>query len=77
RALLFEGDQRCIDILNLNNCNLQDCGRNDANAYICTFERGEKSAVVLGCSVSWSNERPLENKELKAIIGAWFTLWRD
>ncbi|GKA37444.1 hypothetical protein Tco_0724009 [Tanacetum coccineum] len=27
--------------------------------------------------VSWSNERPLENKELNAIIGAWFTLWRD
>ncbi|GKC95123.1 cryptochrome 2, partial [Tanacetum coccineum] len=27
--------------------------------------------------VPWSNERPLENKELNAIIGAWFTLWRD
>ncbi|GKA40479.1 retrovirus-related pol polyprotein from transposon RE1 [Tanacetum coccineum] len=26
--------------------------------------------VVLGCSVPWSNERPLENKELNAIIGA-------
>ncbi|GJV74109.1 hypothetical protein Tco_1494104 [Tanacetum coccineum] len=25
--------------------------------------------------VSWTNERPLE-KELNAIIGAWFTLWR-
>ncbi|GJT63701.1 hypothetical protein Tco_1015181 [Tanacetum coccineum] len=25
----------------------------------------------------WSNERPLENKELNAIIGSWFTLWRD
>nr|GEY44975.1 ulp1 protease family, C-terminal catalytic domain-containing protein [Tanacetum cinerariifolium] len=24
--------------------------------------------------VPWSNERPLENKELNAIIGAWFTL---
>ncbi|GJW99815.1 hypothetical protein Tco_0183729 [Tanacetum coccineum] len=33
--------------------------------------------VVLGCSVPWSNQRPLENKELNAIIGAWFTLWRD
>ncbi|GJZ67714.1 ulp1 protease family, C-terminal catalytic domain-containing protein [Tanacetum coccineum] len=33
--------------------------------------------VVLGCSVPWSNERPLENKEFNAIIGAWFTLWRD
>nr|GEX07816.1 hypothetical protein [Tanacetum cinerariifolium] len=33
--------------------------------------------VVLGCSVPWSNERPLENKELNAIIGDWFTLWRD
>ncbi|GKC48439.1 hypothetical protein Tco_1066161, partial [Tanacetum coccineum] len=27
--------------------------------------------------VLWSNEHPLENKELNAIIGAWFTLWRD
>ncbi|GJZ51459.1 hypothetical protein Tco_0605974 [Tanacetum coccineum] len=27
--------------------------------------------------VPWSNERPLENKELNAIIGAWFTLWPD
>ncbi|GJT56177.1 pyrophosphate--fructose 6-phosphate 1-phosphotransferase subunit alpha [Tanacetum coccineum] len=27
--------------------------------------------------VPWSNERPLENKELNAIIGAWFTLWRN
>ncbi|GKE36331.1 hypothetical protein Tco_1459736, partial [Tanacetum coccineum] len=27
--------------------------------------------------VSWSNERPLGNKELNAIIGAWFTLWGD
>nr|GEU32243.1 ulp1 protease family, C-terminal catalytic domain-containing protein [Tanacetum cinerariifolium] len=27
--------------------------------------------------VPWSNERPLKNKELNAIIGAWFTLWRD
>ncbi|GKB73395.1 ribonuclease H-like domain-containing protein, partial [Tanacetum coccineum] len=25
--------------------------------------------------VPWSNERPLENKELNAIIRAWFTLW--
>ncbi|GKC55086.1 putative DUF21 domain-containing protein, chloroplastic, partial [Tanacetum coccineum] len=33
--------------------------------------------VVLGCSVPWSNERPLKNKELNAIIGVWFTLWRD
>ncbi|GKA42430.1 pescadillo [Tanacetum coccineum] len=27
--------------------------------------------------IPWSNERPLEKKELNAIIGAWFTLWRD
>ncbi|PWA41133.1 Nucleotide-binding, alpha-beta plait [Artemisia annua] len=26
--------------------------------------------------VPWSDERPLENKELNAIIGALFTLWR-
>ncbi|GJT05329.1 hypothetical protein Tco_0839791 [Tanacetum coccineum] len=28
-----------------------------------------------GLMVPWTNERPLE-KELNAIIGAWFTLWR-
>ncbi|GKD50726.1 hypothetical protein Tco_1279702, partial [Tanacetum coccineum] len=28
-------------------------------------------------SVHWTNERPLENIELNAIIGTWFTLWRD
>ncbi|GJS26962.1 hypothetical protein Tco_0487582 [Tanacetum coccineum] len=27
--------------------------------------------------VPWSNELPLEKKELNAIIGTWFTLWRD
>ncbi|GJT70609.1 hypothetical protein Tco_1029895 [Tanacetum coccineum] len=27
--------------------------------------------------VPWSNEHPLENKELNAVIGAWFTLWQD
>ncbi|GJY75648.1 ulp1 protease family, C-terminal catalytic domain-containing protein [Tanacetum coccineum] len=27
--------------------------------------------------VPWSNEHPLENKELNAIIGAWFTLWQN
>ncbi|GJX97270.1 hypothetical protein Tco_0353068 [Tanacetum coccineum] len=27
--------------------------------------------------VPWSNEQPLENKELNAIIGTWFTLWLD
>ncbi|GJX19346.1 probable polygalacturonase [Tanacetum coccineum] len=27
--------------------------------------------------VPWTNERPLEIKELNTIIGAWFTLWRD
>ncbi|GJW90487.1 probable acyl-[acyl-carrier-protein]--UDP-N-acetylglucosamine O-acyltransferase, mitochondrial [Tanacetum coccineum] len=30
-----------------------------------------------GSVVPWTNERPLENRELNAIIGAWFTLWRD
>ncbi|GJZ73448.1 diacylglycerol kinase 4-like protein, partial [Tanacetum coccineum] len=27
--------------------------------------------------VPWTNERSLENIELNAIIGTWFTLWRD
>ncbi|GJS72271.1 ulp1 protease family, C-terminal catalytic domain-containing protein [Tanacetum coccineum] len=34
-------------------------------------------ATAVNMLVPWSNERPLENKELNAIIGAWFTLWRD
>ncbi|GJU33902.1 hypothetical protein Tco_1182256 [Tanacetum coccineum] len=33
--------------------------------------------VVNAAFVLWSNERLLENKELNAIIGAWFTLWQD
>ncbi|GJW16376.1 ABC transporter C family member 12-like protein [Tanacetum coccineum] len=33
--------------------------------------------LMFPVQVPWSNERPLENKELNAIIGAWFTLWRD
>ncbi|GJR83209.1 DEAD-box ATP-dependent RNA helicase 53, mitochondrial-like protein [Tanacetum coccineum] len=37
--------------------------------------RGKRLSSLL--EVSWSNKRPLENKELNAIIGAWFTLWRD
>ncbi|GKC00473.1 hypothetical protein Tco_0986609 [Tanacetum coccineum] len=27
--------------------------------------------------VPWTNEHPFEKRELNAIIGAWFTLWRD
>ncbi|GJR25426.1 STRUBBELIG-receptor family 6-like protein isoform X1 [Tanacetum coccineum] len=42
---------------------LHDC----TNLYLIDFSN----------NVPWSNERPLENKELNAIIGAWFTLWRD
>ncbi|GJR08225.1 ABC transporter C family member 12-like protein, partial [Tanacetum coccineum] len=30
--------------------------------------------LMFPVQVPWSNERPLENKELNAIIGAWFTL---
>ncbi|GKD25088.1 hypothetical protein Tco_1231302, partial [Tanacetum coccineum] len=37
----------------------------------------ELKVLVMRVSVLWSNERLLENKELNAIIGAWFTLWRD
>ncbi|GKB19535.1 hypothetical protein Tco_0853458 [Tanacetum coccineum] len=33
--------------------------------------------TYLQLAVPWSNERSLENKELNAIIGALFTLWRD
>ncbi|GJW60786.1 ulp1 protease family, C-terminal catalytic domain-containing protein [Tanacetum coccineum] len=27
--------------------------------------------------VLWCNERPLDKKELNAVVGAWFNLWRD
>ncbi|GJZ25048.1 beta carbonic anhydrase 5, chloroplastic isoform X2 [Tanacetum coccineum] len=37
----------------------------------------QNKTFFLGREVPWSNERPLEKKELNAIIGAWFTLWRD
>ncbi|GJV52746.1 auxin transport protein BIG [Tanacetum coccineum] len=36
-----------------------------------------EQVMVLLHMVPWTNERPLENRELNAIIGAWFTLWRD
>nr|GEW20137.1 integrase, catalytic region, zinc finger, CCHC-type, peptidase aspartic, catalytic [Tanacetum cinerariifolium] len=34
----------------------------------------QNKTFFLGREVLWSNERPLENKVLTAIIGAWFTL---
>nr|GEZ05269.1 uncharacterized mitochondrial protein AtMg00810-like [Tanacetum cinerariifolium] len=37
----------------------------------------QNKRFFLGREVPWSNERSLENKELNAIIIAWFTLWRD
>ncbi|GKF38433.1 hypothetical protein Tco_0118494, partial [Tanacetum coccineum] len=39
--------------------------------------RGVVSIALAFKQVPWTNERPLENKELNTIIGAWFTLWRD
>nr|GEY67738.1 ulp1 protease family, C-terminal catalytic domain-containing protein [Tanacetum cinerariifolium] len=33
--------------------------------------------VRLATVVPWTNEHPLENRELNAVIGTWFTLWRD
>ncbi|GJY81062.1 hypothetical protein Tco_0493813 [Tanacetum coccineum] len=39
--------------------------------------KGRKNFLWSDIKVPWSNKRPLENKELNAIIGAWFTLWRD
>nr|GEW90194.1 RNA-directed DNA polymerase, eukaryota, reverse transcriptase zinc-binding domain protein [Tanacetum cinerariifolium] len=36
-----------------------------------------EQVMVLLHLVPWTNERPLENRELNAIIGAWFMLWRD
>ncbi|GJT17673.1 hypothetical protein Tco_0876379 [Tanacetum coccineum] len=44
------------------------------------FRGVDKATLAFGkahCKVPWTNERPLENRELNAIIGAWFTLWRD
>ncbi|GJY94368.1 beta carbonic anhydrase 5, chloroplastic isoform X2 [Tanacetum coccineum] len=46
----------------------------ETRAYKSLFQN---KTFFLGREVRWSNERPLKNKELNAIIGAWFTLWRD
>ncbi|GKA25540.1 hypothetical protein Tco_0711649 [Tanacetum coccineum] len=43
----------------------------------CPYDATQSFDNALDIKVPWSNERPLENKELNAIIGAWFTLWRD
>ncbi|GJZ98942.1 hypothetical protein Tco_0671493 [Tanacetum coccineum] len=56
-------------------------GSFDISVFGLGWQYGMQSAIygVVGqvVFVPWSNERPLENKELNAIIGAWFTLWRD
>ncbi|GKC04767.1 hypothetical protein Tco_0996377 [Tanacetum coccineum] len=36
-----------------------------------------KLCSIFQSKVPWSNERSLENKELNAIVGVGFTLWRD
>ncbi|GKC28437.1 hypothetical protein Tco_1035731 [Tanacetum coccineum] len=42
------------------------------------FRSVDKATLAFGkahCKVPWTNERSLENRELNAIIGVWFTLW--
>ncbi|GJY21830.1 RNA polymerase II subunit 5-mediating protein homolog isoform X1 [Tanacetum coccineum] len=41
------------------------------------FEASFFDKTATEAAAPWSNERSLENKELNAIIGAWFTLCRD
>nr|GEU85158.1 ulp1 protease family, C-terminal catalytic domain-containing protein [Tanacetum cinerariifolium] len=43
----------------------------------CITDIAKLQAGYLFLEVPWSNEHSLENKELNAIIGAWFTLWQD
>nr|GEZ08775.1 ulp1 protease family, C-terminal catalytic domain-containing protein [Tanacetum cinerariifolium] len=47
------------------------------NKWMSHGDYAKPYAISVNKKVPWSNERPLENKELNAIIGAWFTLWRD
>ncbi|GKE09594.1 probable mitochondrial-processing peptidase subunit beta, mitochondrial [Tanacetum coccineum] len=43
-----------------------------------TTQLVEKEPVIFtGSEVPWNNERTLDTKELNAIIGAWFTIWRQ
>ncbi|GJV32712.1 PRA1 family protein A1-like protein [Tanacetum coccineum] len=46
-------------------------------AFLNDRSGGESSKISSLHQVPWTNERPLENKELNTIIGTWFTLWRD
>nr|GEY54350.1 pescadillo homolog [Tanacetum cinerariifolium] len=46
----------------------------ETRAYKSLFQN---KMFFLGREVPWSNERPLENKELNATIDTWFTLWQD
>nr|GEW77592.1 RNA-binding protein 34 [Tanacetum cinerariifolium] len=58
--------------------NLKDCIEAIRVVRDPSTSMGKGIAYVLFMTrVPWSNERPLENKELNTIIGAWFTLWRD
>nr|GEU52939.1 replication protein A 70 kDa DNA-binding subunit C-like [Tanacetum cinerariifolium] len=48
----------------------------DKDVYGTKLESNGNWTISALCpkEVPWSNERPLENKELNAVIGAWFTL---
>ncbi|GJZ32248.1 3-ketoacyl-CoA thiolase 2, peroxisomal [Tanacetum coccineum] len=43
----------------------------------CNYQSTHPFSTAVNMLVLWSNERPLENKALNVIIGAWFTLWQD
>nr|GEW96283.1 copia protein [Tanacetum cinerariifolium] len=47
------------------------------NKWVSRGDYAYSYAISVNKKVLWSNERPLENKELNAIIGAWFTLCSD
>nr|GEY45040.1 pescadillo homolog [Tanacetum cinerariifolium] len=55
----------------------QPSGTNDEESEHSHEPDALMNPVVNVTFVRWSNERPLENKELNAIISAWFTLSRE
>ncbi|GJT53975.1 hypothetical protein Tco_0989029, partial [Tanacetum coccineum] len=61
-----------------NECFLEVGDNNEIREHV-SIHRSSKPCDRTVPSVSiaevpWTNERPLENRELNAIIGAWFTL---
>ncbi|GKD91583.1 hypothetical protein Tco_1367090, partial [Tanacetum coccineum] len=47
------------------------------NKWMSRGDYAEPYAISVNKKVPWCNERSLDKKELNAVVGAWFNLWRD